>query len=108
MALGMVVCSLIPILLFFWIDYTEFHYTVWVHRSYVLPHGALVFKHYYQLGLILPVLTAGVSSWLVSGKLFTVTRFAWIVLPLVVLHLFWLSFGLLALYSINQKFVVGI
>lgn len=104
LGLGMVMCSLVPTLLLFWIDYIDFHSAMWVHGHYLLSVGAQQFKSHYQVGLILPILTTAVAIWFLSGKFVTLTRLAWSILILIVLHLIWLSYGILAFYSSNQKF----
>jgi len=137
-ALGMVVCSSVPIVLLFCVDYVEFHNTVWVHGHYPLAKLPLTFQacyrvglilpilttlvaiwfgHYplaklpltfqacYRVGLSLPILTTFVAIWFASGKCVTVARLMWVLLILIVLHLLWLSYGILALYFTNQSFV---
>jgi len=104
-ALGMVVCSSVPIVLLFCVDYVEFHNTVWVHGHYPLAKLPLTFQACYRVGLILPILTTLVAIWFAFGKCVTVARLMWVLLILIVLHLLWLSYGILALYFTNQSFV---
>jgi hypothetical protein len=107
LALGMVVCSFVPVFLMYCIAHVEYKYSVvWAHGSLPPPHIAWTFRACYRAGFILPVLTTVVAVWFVSGKFITVARLAWAILILVVLHLYWLSYGILAFYMANtvQKF----
>ena len=103
-ALAAVACSLVPTALLLYIDYIELHGSVWSHNNRHLPFIAWTFLAHYQGGWLLPVLTAVVAIWFLTGKGVTPSRLAWVVFCLVVLHLFWFSYATLAFYLTNQSF----
>jgi hypothetical protein len=105
-ALGMVLCSLVPVLLFAIIEHIEVNSSMWAYKHRALSFIAWTFQSYYLFGLILPILTAGVAVWVIIGESLTRARLAWLMLMLLVLHLFWLSYGILAFYFTNQNFVL--
>ena len=105
-ALGLVVASLVPILLLTCIEYTDTHWSMWAYKQQRLSFTGWTFQSYYLLGLILPILTTIVAVWFVVGKFVTAARLAWVVLLLAILHLFWLSWGILAFYYTNQSFML--
>ena len=106
MALGMVVCSFVPVVLLYFIDSIDFRSSERAFRHLPPPHIAYIFQDHYRVGLVLPILTTIVAVWFVTGKSVTATRLTWAILLLVILHLFWLSWGILAFYLANQKFVL--
>ena len=106
-ALGMVACSSAPILLLSCIDYIDFNDSKWAHEDIVLPFISRTFGDHYLLGLFLPVLTAAVAVWFLAVTHANYNRIAWALLLLVLLHLFWLSYGILAFYLTNQTFIMS-
>ena len=105
-ALGMVVCSLVPVCLLYFIDAIDFSSSERAFKHLPPPRLAYIFQDFYQVGLILPILTLIVAVWFVLGKSIADVRLTWAVLFLVVLHLFWLAWGILAFYLANQNFVM--
>jgi hypothetical protein len=105
-ALGVCLVSIAPVVLLYFIDFTDFRNSVKAVRQIPIPHIALEFQRCYQIGLLLPLLTMTVAGWFVFGKSVTAARLSWCCLVLVVLHLFWLSWGILAFYLANQIFVM--
>jgi hypothetical protein len=105
-ALGMILCSLVPVVLLYAIDSFDLANSVWAFRHLRLPPIAETFLSCYRAGFVLPILTTVVAIWFVTGKSVTAARLSWAILLLIVLHLFWLSWGILAFYLANQKFVM--
>ena len=105
-ALGSVACSLVPIALLCCIDHIELYGTVWSHKHQTLPFIAWTFLAYHRLGWLLPILTTVVGVWFLTGKCVTASRLGWAAFLLVILHLFWFSYAILAFYLTNQKFVL--
>lgn len=105
-ALAMVVCSLVPTALLILIDHLELHDAMWLVKHQIIPSFAETFLAYHRLGWFLPIVTTGVAVWVVTGERVSASRLAWVVLLLVVLHLFWLSCGIFAFYLVNQNFNV--
>lgn len=103
-ALGMILCSVVPVSLVTFIETVEVRGSAWAHYHRVLPYIARTYQDYHHLGLILPVVTIGVAVWFLAGKSFTLVKFAWLVLMLVALHLLWLSYAVAAFYFANQTF----
>jgi hypothetical protein len=104
-ALAAVACSLIPTTLLHCIDYLELHGSAWSHNNKHLPFISWTFSAHYQLGWLLPILTAAVTIWFLTGKGVTPNRLAWALFCLVILHLFWFSYATLAFYLANQSFI---
>jgi hypothetical protein len=105
-ALGMIVCSLMPIVLLYFIDSVDLAGSEWAYKHLPRPYIAEEFLHVYRLGLVLPVLTIIFAIWFVFGRSATVNRSAWVIFVLLLLHLVWLSWGILAFYLANQTFVM--
>jgi hypothetical protein len=105
-ALGMVACSLMPVALVCFIDAIDFSSSEWAYKQHVLPPISWNFRSCYLIGYILPILTTAVAIWFAKGRSVTAKRLAWAVFLLIILHLFWLSWGILAFYLANQKFVM--
>lgn len=105
-AFGMVICSLAPVILLCFIDAIDFSSSEWAYKHKVLPTIAWTFRSCYRAGLILPILTIATAIWFLVGKSVKTVRLAWVLFFLITLHLFWLSWGILAFYLTNQHFVM--
>jgi hypothetical protein len=106
MAIAMVLCSLVPVSLLYLIYAIDYRSSWWAFKHLPRPFLTVAFHSSIQLGFILPILTAVVAIWFGAGRSCTAARFAWAVLALVILHLFWLSWGILGFYLANQHFVM--
>ena len=105
-AIGMTLCSLVPVSLFYLIYTIDYRSSWWAFKHYPRPFITEAFHSSIQLGFILPILTTAVGIWFAVGGSCTAARFAWVILALVVLHLFWLCWGILGFYLANQSFVM--
>ena len=104
LALGIMLCSLVPVGLLTCVEHIEITDSMWAVRHEVTPFISWTFGSIYLMGLGLPALAAGVAVWFLVGGSPRNPRFGWVLVALVALHLFWLSYGLLALYLANQNF----
>ena len=105
-AIAMFLCSLAPVSLLYFIYTIDFQSSWWAHKHYPRPYIPIAFHSSIQLGFVLPVLTAAVGIWFAASRSCSATRFAWAVLALLILHLFWLSWGIFGFYLANQTFAL--
>jgi hypothetical protein len=105
-AIRMIACSTIPIALLYFIDDIDSSASVWAFHHQTLPYLSSQFLACYKLGFILPVLTTLTAIWFATGKTVSVVRFSWVIVLLLVLHLLWIAWGVLAFYLANQKLVL--
>lgn len=104
-ALGLCFCSFIPVALLYFIDLCDQKSVRAVKHIIPPPYIAHRFQDYHQVGLVLPLITIVVAIWFLAGKTVSAARLAWALLVLLILHFFWLSWGIVALYLANQTFV---
>ena len=105
-ALSVIACSLASVVLLYAVNSIDLAGSWWAYKHLPRPWIAEEFLRFYRMGLVLPVLTITVAIWFLGGKSVTANRLAWIAFLLVLLHLFWLSWGVLAFYLANQTFVM--
>jgi hypothetical protein len=105
-AMGMVLFSLVPITLLWFIYAIDFRSSWWAFKHLPPPFISESFHFCIPFGFCLPILTAVVAGWFAFGGSVTTARLAWSILLLAILHLFWLSWGILGFYLVNQKFVM--
>jgi hypothetical protein len=101
----MVICSLVPVSLLYVIYQIDFRSSYRAFKHIPPPHIPIVFYELCRLGFILPVLAAAMGIWFATSQSVSPAKFAWLLLGLVVLHLFWLAYGILGFYLANQIFV---
>jgi hypothetical protein len=102
----MVLSSLVPVSLLYVIYQIDFRSSYRAFKHITPPHIPLVFYEYCRLGFLLPVLAAALGLWFALSQSVSPAKFAWLLLGLVVLHLLWLSYGILGFYLANQHFVM--
>jgi len=105
-AIGMILSSLVPVTLIYIIYHIDFRTSYRVFKHITPSHIPIVFYEWCPYGFLLSALTGAVALWLVFSQAYTATRLAWMALGLLLLHLFWLSFGILGFYLANQHFVL--
>ena len=85
----------------------NFCYAKWTAENITLPYLAALFKPIYNYVWILPILTALIGSLIAAKKMTRGITIAFSVSALVVIHVWWFFFWLLAIYLSNQSFIAG-
>ena len=105
LVIGLTLCSTIPNLTVLLVRYLELYETVRAHKHIAIKTGATPFFDGYWISILLPVLTASWGLWCVYGKSFTLVRGSCTLMALAAIHIFWFSYGFLAIYLTMQSFM---
>jgi hypothetical protein len=104
---GSVLCSAIITLVTTCVGLLEFHQAVWTRFPMSLPLIAEKFKEVYPLGWVLTIATVVLGMLVWTNKFTNAMAISACVSALVVAHVAWFLFALLAVYLTNQSFRVG-
>ena len=103
-ATGALICSGTVAAITWGISVSNFHYAKWTTENISLPYYATLFKAIYNYAWILPLLTALLGILIIAKKITKGTTMACGITALVVIHVWWFFFWLLAIYLSNQSF----
>jgi formate-dependent nitrite reductase membrane component NrfD len=104
-AIAMFLCSLVPVSLLYLIYAIDFRSSYRAFKHLTPPHIPLIFYELCRLGFLLPILTLALGLWFALSQSVSPAKFAWLLMGLVLLHLLWMSYGILGFYLANQHFI---
>jgi hypothetical protein len=104
-AIGAFICSGIMAYVIDGVSMVNFHYATRVIETTHFPYPVILFKPVYNYVWLLPVLTALFGTLIVTHKITGETMIASIISVLIVIHVCWFFFWLVAIYLSNQSFI---